>query len=435
MPDTIATARLGEALACLERRAEHAVADLGRMIAVDTSFPPGTGYAAFAALMEARLAPLGFAARRVVVPPELWGSAGGPGGAGGERVNLVAVRRTGKPICSLYFHVDTVPPGEGWNYPPFALTRVVDRLHGRGSADMKGTIAAAVLALEAADAAGLALAYDPELLLCTDEEGGLYPGIRYLAEQGMIGGHVLRCNGSVAPRIWAGCFGSFDLLIQIEGKGGHSGDGEGSRNAIELAVPLLARLAALKEVVEARRSALPPRPGKPPLHARLTIAAAHGGDKGSAVPARFEILLNRRYAPEEDFVAARGEIEAVITEAARKAGVAMTSALIGHLAPVSDPTGPHWPRWHHAFAAGFGWSAEAFRAWGASSSSDMGWVQRAGVGEILLGGLGRPDNNIHGADEFTTVEDLTALARSILLYLAADFLPELLPEEQNERHK
>ncbi len=429
MSDAIATARLGEALGRLARGAEGAVADLARMIAIDTSFPPGTGYVPFARLMEARLAPLGFAARRVTVPPEL------SGGVGGERVNLIAARRAGKPVCSLYFHVDTVPPGDGWSYPPFALTRAGGRLHGRGSADMKGTIAAAVLALEAAAAAGLALAYDPELLLCTDEEGGLYPGIRYLAEQGMIGGHLLSFNGSAAPRIWAGCFGSFDLLIRIEGKGGHSGDGEGSRNAIERAVPLLARLAALKEVVEGRRSALPPRPGKAPLTARLTIAAAHGGDKGSAVPARFEILLNRRYAPEEDFTAARGEIEAVIAAAAREAELAMRAELVGHLAPVSDPTGPHWPRWQHACAEGFGWRDEEFRAWGASSSSDMGWVQRTGVQEILLGGLGRPDNNVHAADEFTTMEDLTSLARSILLYLAADFSPDLMAEKQNGRQK
>jgi len=381
------------------------------VIAIDTSFPPAAGYAEFARLMEQRLTPLGFTSRRVTVPMALCG-------AGGERVNLIAARRTGKPVCSLYFHVDTVPPGDGWLVPPFALTRVGERLHGRGSADMKGSIAAAILAIEAADAANLPLAYDPEFLLCTDEEGGLYPGIRYLAEQRMIGGHLLSFNGSAAPRIWVGCFGSFDLLIRLEGKGGHSGDSEGSRNAIEHAVPLIARLMALKQVVEGRQSSLPPRPGKKPLTARLTIAAAHGGDKGSAIPARFDILLNRRYAPEEDFAAARDEIEAAVDEALRDSGLTKRIKLLGRLAPVSDPTG---------------WNPGAFRAWGASSSSDMGWVQQAGIQEIVLGGLGRPDNNVHAADEFTTISDLMALARGILLYLAADFASEILPEKQDGR--
>lgn len=422
----IATAPcLEDALNRIARRTEGAVADLARMVAVDTSFPPGAGYADFAELMERRLAALGFSTRRVVVPRALWGGADG---ADGTRVNLIAERRTGRPVCSLYFHVDTVPPGDGWTFPPLQLTRVDDRLYGRGAADMKGTMAAAILALETATGAALPHAYDPQLLFCTDEEGGLYPGIRYLAEQRLIAGHLLSFNGSAAPRIWAGCFGSFDLLVRVEGRAGHSGDGAGSVNAIERALPLLQGLAALKRDVETRRSALPPPPGRPALNARLTIAAAHGGEKGSSVPGLFEVVVNRRYAPEEDFSDARDEIEAVIAAAARDAGVPMRTNLLGHLAPVGDPTGPHWPRWQAALAQGFGWRAEGFRAWGASSSSDMGWVQRAGIREILLGGLGRPDRNIHAADEFTTIGDITALARSILLYLAADFAQEMNPD-------
>ena len=95
--------------------------------------------------------------------------------------------------------------------------------------------------------------------------------------------------------------------------------------------------------------------------------------------------------------------------------------MVGHLAPVSDPTGPHWPRWQAALARGFGFAPGDFRAWGSSTSSDMGFVQQAGIQEILLGGLTRPDNNTHAPDEFTTLEDLIALARSILLYLSRDF--------------
>lgn len=395
------------------------VADMERQIACDTAFPPGTGYVPFAALMEEALAPLGFTSRRVSVPEALWASPG----AAGERVNLVAVRRSGKPVCSLYFHVDTVPPGDGWSRDPFRCTREGDRLYGRGAADMKGTIAAVLAAIRAADACGVPLAYDPALLLCTDEEGGLYPGIRYLAEQREIEGHLLSFNGGAAPRIWAGCFGSFDLLVQAPGRAGHSGEPGSGVNAIETAVPLLDALMALKGRVQSRRSALLGRDGNK-LTALLTIAAAHGGQKGSSLPARFDLLLNRRYAPEERFEAARSEIEAVVREHAPGAAI----ALLGHLSPVSDPTGPHWPRWQEALSAGFGWPPESFRAWGASSSSDMGWVQAAGLREILLGGLSRPESNTHGADENTTISDLVALARSVLAYLSASFVPELIPE-------
>ena len=414
--------RIERALSLVGSDAAAIEQDLARLLAVDTSFPPGDGYGAFADLAEALVAPLGFSARRVSVPEALWSTAAG--GAAGERVNLIAERGSGLPPCSLYFHVDTVPAGAGWTMPPFALTRAHGRLYGRGAADMKGTIAATLAALRALNQTGSPLRFEPRLLFCTDEEGGLYPGIRYLAEQGLITGHLLSFNGGAAPRIWAGCFGSIDLLIRVHGRGAHSGDPVGGINAVEEAIPLLNALMALKARVEARTSPMPAPPHyqDKPLHARLTVAALHGGQKGSSLPALFEILVNRRYTPEEDFVQVRAELEATVRDAmAASRALGHETHMVGHLAPVSDPTGPHWPRWQAALARGFGFRREEFRAWGSSTSSDMGFVQQAGIQEILLGGLTRPDNNTHAPDEFTTQEDLIALARSILLYLSRDF--------------
>ena len=394
---------------------------LGRMIAVDTSFPPGEGYGAFADLMEAVFGPLGFAFQRVEVPEAFWRAEGGQ--ASGPRVNLIARRPTGRPICSLYYHVDTVPAGPGWTRPALAMTREGDRLYGRGMADMKGTIAATLAALAAADRAGVELAYDPVLLFCTDEEGGLYPGVRHLAEQGLIEGHVLCFNGGAAPRIWAGCFGSIDLAIRVRGRAAHSGEPGDGINAIEQALPILKALMALKPEIERRVSTLPSAPhlGGRPLHARLTIAAIQAGAKGSALPGECAILLNRRYTPDESYADVVAELEREVAEAARATrALSVEASVVGHLAPVRDPDGgPHWPRWIEALSAGFGWPRESFQRWGASSSSDMGFVQAAGHQDILLGGLVRPDSNAHAADEFTTVADVAALARSILVYLAA----------------
>jgi succinyl-diaminopimelate desuccinylase len=60
------------------------LAELSQLLAVDTSFPPGTGYEAFADLVEALTRPLGFRAERVGVPQNLWDP--GDGSAAGERV-------------------------------------------------------------------------------------------------------------------------------------------------------------------------------------------------------------------------------------------------------------------------------------------------------------------------------------------------------------
>jgi len=431
--DGVGTTATGRALPKELRSASDAIArdseaivdDLARLIATDTSFPPGNGYAALADMLEAMLKPFGYAFRRISVPKELWYA--GEGSGEGERINLIAEPRdSGAEPCSLYYHMDTVPAGAGWTRPPLALTREGDKLFGRGAADMKGAIAATLAALRAAKRGGMTLRFAPALLFCTDEEGGLYPGARYLAEQKLIRGHLLNFNGGAAPRIWAGCFGSIDFLVRVTGRGGHTGDPGNGVNALEESIPLLNALMALKAQVETRVSAMPSPPhfNGQPLRARLTIAAAHGGQKGSSLPARFEMLINRRYAPEEDFETVRAEIESAVATAMKSSrALGCEVELIGHLAPVRDPVGPHWPRWQAALSDGFGFPLRSFRAWGASSSSDMGWVQQAGIEEILLGGLIRPDSNAHAPDEFTTLPDVVALARSILFYLSADFTP------------
>lgn len=426
-----ASAALEAALAAIGEMAEGAIADLGRMIAVDTTFPPGRGYDAFADLMQELIAPLGFASERIVVPEELWHVPGGP--ASGQRTNLLATRRSGKPVCGLYFHVDTVPAAPGWISDPFRLIRDGETLTGLGATDMKGCIAAVLLALRAAERHGVELAYDPMLLFCTDEEGGLYPGIRYLAEQGRLEGHILNFNGSAEARIWAGCFGLFNLLITLRGRAVHAGEGNRTGpglNAIEAALPLLQALTDLKPRIVERVSALPPPPqALGPLRGQLSIVTAHGGTAGGQIPSLFEITLNRRYAPEESFEDALAEIQAVIdAAAAQMPGLGVETRLIGHLVPTDDPTGPHWPRWQRAVGQGFDYAPEQFRKWGAASCSDFGYVQRTGMREVLLGGLGRPNRNIHAPGEHTTVPDLVSLAHSVLAYLAADFAPDLIPE-------
>ncbi len=423
----MASDRLARVLARVEDGLDQAVADLARMIATDTRFPPGTGYPGFVALIEELLAPLGMRFRRVTVPEEKWFVPRGP--ARGARVNLIADWPEGPaPVCSLYFHMDTVCAATGWRRDPLRLTEEGGILYGLGAADMKGAIAAALHALRVAQAAGLRLAYRPQLLMVTDEEGGLYPGIRHLAEQGLIGGHLLNFNGSAEPRIWGGCFGSFNLQVTVEGRAAHSSAAGAAVNAIEAAMPMMQAVLDLRPAIGARVSAMAPPPGAAPLAGQIALAQAEGGTCGGQVPDRFRFLVSRRYPPEEEFAAARAEVETAI-RAACPEGVGLHFDLIGHLVPTADPEGPHYPRWQRAVQQGFGYPAEAFAKYGAASASDAGYVQQAGVAqEVILGGLIRPTSNGHGAEEHTTRADLAALTRTILSYLAADFAPDLNPD-------
>lgn len=406
---------------------EAMVQALAEMIACPTSMPPGEGYEDFARLMEASFADLGCTSERVIVPRELWD---GPG-LSGERVNLILRpdmpgADADLPEAMIYFHTDTAPVGDGWTVDPLTLTERDGKLLGRGTADMKGTIAAVRDALLRLADAEAPLAFRPVLAFCSDEEGGRYPGIRYLAENGPLPEVLLNLNGSAEPRIWAGCLGSLDFTLTVTGRATHSGEPDRGINAAEALLPALVALNALKPQVEARTTALPAPPWSDgPLKGRLNITAIHSGDKGSALPGQARTTVNRRYIAEEDAETVISEIRETVARAMDgTAALDWDLRVTGHLPPVSDPDGPATRRWTLARARAFGLPESDFLRYGSGTSSDFGWVQKAGLKHMLLGGLARPDRNVHAADEFTTVEDLRGLSDAIAYFLAADSAPD-----------
>ncbi|MEP0961728.1 MAG: M20/M25/M40 family metallo-hydrolase [Roseobacter sp.] len=411
---------------------------LRELVALDSSFPPGACYPEMATILETMTAQLGGTSARIDVPETLWNAQG----SHGRRTNLVVrpdLAPKGTPEITIYFHVDTAPIGDGWTRPALKMTREGNRIYARGAADMKGAIAAALAGLMALRDTGRQFKYQPVLAFCTDEEGGIYPGIRYLAEQDLISDTIINLNGSAAPRIWAGSFGSLDFTALFEGKAAHSGRPHLGVNAIEQVLPVLHALTSLKLDVEKRASAMPPPPGSTgPLHALLNITAIRSGDKGSALPGQCEVVINRRYAPEEDVANVRAEIRECIDVTAKETTlIGWQVSETGHLPPVENSQGVVTPRWTSAMAAGRDVPLEEFFAYGSSTSSDFGWIQQSDRGprEIMLGGLSRPDRNVHGADEFTTIEDLLGLARSVALFFDAHFDTEAEPKQPISSNK
>nr|WP_237182325.1 M20/M25/M40 family metallo-hydrolase [Roseomonas marmotae] len=328
---------------------------------------------------------------------------------------MVAARRTGRRVCTIYFRTDTFPAGDGWTRPPFALTRQSSRLYGRGTTGMKGAVAAVWAALRAADAVGLGLSYDPVLLFCADREDGLHPGLRHLVAEGAVEGHAMCLDGPAAPRIWAGSLGSIRLAITLSGT--EPDQQRPAVNPIEAMAPVVARLTELKEEIEARcsvgQSADEPFPA-------LSMSSIHGGKTGAIWPDTCDLVLDRSYGAQEEFGKVLAELQDAVREGfGESAYLKLQTRLVGHCPPVSSPDqGPNWPRWKQALSWGFGYPTTRLRRWTSQEGSPMGFVQQAGVSEILQGGLHHPNSAPHGPDEFTTIEDVESLARAVLAYLA-----------------
>jgi succinyl-diaminopimelate desuccinylase len=302
----------------VDTRDEQLLADYQAVIGVDTSVPPGRNYDTLVDILEPRFQRLGFQTERVVIPDELL--AGIPLPLEGPRVNLVATRASGagKEPVTIYAHMDVVPIEEGWTHPPFAATLEDGKIYGRGPADMKGAIVSLLNAVEAMDAAGIEPNYDLNVVLCTDEEIGGYPGVWHLAKHGYVKGHMLCLEGGQDPRIGLGSAGSVDVTITTIGQSGHSGANYKSINAVDAMLPIMNELWTLKQEVERRESAIPgsgePEAPSKQMTPMFNFALINAGVKSNIVPATCTLLINRRYIPEERIE----DIEAEIWDAVER---------------------------------------------------------------------------------------------------------------------
>ena len=222
-------------------------------------------------------------------------------------------------------HIDVVEPGDGWSVNPFAGAVRDGRLYGRGAADMKGGIAAAVVALESILEAGIEFAGALELSATADEESGGYGGVAYLAERGWFSAprvdHVIIPEPLDVDRICIGHRGVWWAEIETLGSTGHGSMPFLGDCAIRHMAVFLNRVERqLMPKLASRQTAMPvvPREARQPT---LNLGAIHGGPlEGHAglpsplVADRCRLVIDRRFPIEEDLADVKAEIVAILEQ-------------------------------------------------------------------------------------------------------------------------
>jgi succinyl-diaminopimelate desuccinylase len=170
--------------------------------------------------------------------------------------NFWAVLGDEGPLFVFAGHTDVVPAGpeSQWQFPPFSATVHEGRLYGRGAADMKGSLAAMITAVEALLGSGSAPKARIGFLITSDEEGIAINGTRKVMDELQARGtHIDYClvgepssSGSVGDSIKIGRRGSLSGRLSIKGIQGHVAYPELALNPIHKALPALGRLTAME---------------------------------------------------------------------------------------------------------------------------------------------------------------------------------------------
>jgi succinyl-diaminopimelate desuccinylase len=211
--------------------------------------------------------------------------------------NLWARRGTDAPLFVFAGHTDVVPTGplEKWTSPPFAPEIRDGKLYGRGAADMKSGVAAAVTAVEAFVAAHPDHPGSLAFLLTSDEEGDANDGtiavVEALKARGQrldycIIGEPTSVN-TLGDMIKNGRRGSLSGVLNVKGIQCHIAYPEKGRNPIHQAAPAIAELAATEW--DQGNEYFPPTTWQ--------ISNIHGGTGATnVVPGQLEIKFNFRFS-------------------------------------------------------------------------------------------------------------------------------------------
>jgi succinyl-diaminopimelate desuccinylase len=290
------------------------------LIRIPTLNPPGRCYREICEFLAARLERSGFAV-------ELLRAHGTPGDSDAHpRWNMVAQRQGRRPGDCLHFnsHHDVVEVGHGWTRDPFGGQVEGDRIYGRGACDMKGGLAASIIAAEAFLSLAPDFAGSLEISATADEESGGFGGVAWLAEQGHYAhvDHVIIPEPLHKDRICLGHRGVWWAEVETHGRIAHGSMPFLGDSAIRHMGAVLAEIEErLYPLLATKRTEMPVVP-EGARQSTLNINSIHGGEPepepgydglpAPCVADRCRIILDRRFLIEENIAEVKAEITAVM---------------------------------------------------------------------------------------------------------------------------
>jgi succinyl-diaminopimelate desuccinylase len=407
-------------LEIIEARREELIELAQALIRFPTINPPGEAYQPCAEFIGRRLGARGFAVNYVR-------AAGTPGDSERyPRINVIA-RREGRgagPCVHFNSHIDVVQSGAGWSMDPFAAVIRDGKIYGRGACDMKGGLAASLIAVEVLIDSGAELPGALEISATVDEESGGYGGVHYLAQRGWFSpprvDHVIIPEPLNVDRVCIGHRGVWWAEIETHGRMAHGSMPFLGDCAVRHMNAFIDRLERdLYPKLAARRTDMPVVPSGA-RHSTLNINSIHGGQAETSgfpapcVPDSCRMVIDRRLLIEENMHGVKAEVRALLEQlVAERAGFAYELRDIFEVQPtMADRNGPVARSTAAAIQRVMGREAEFVCSPG---TYDQKHIDRIGkLRDCIAYGPGILDL-AHQPDEYVLIEDMVNSAKVMAL--------------------
>jgi succinyl-diaminopimelate desuccinylase len=306
--------------ATIDERVDDLVALTADLIRFPTVNPPGDAYRPCAEYIGARLKKRSFGIEYIR-------AEGSPGDTDRyPRMNVVARfdGRTRGPTVHFNSHIDVVEAGEGWTIDPFAGVVKGGRVYGRGACDMKGGLAASIIAAETFMDVYPDFPGAIEISGTADEESGGFGGVAYLAGKGYFSkpkvDHVIIPEPLNKDRICLGHRGVWWAEIETKGEIAHgSMPFLGDCAVRHMGAVLEAFEKDLFPALAAKQTRMPVVP-EGARRSTMNINSIHGGQTDDFrpglpspnVPDWCRLTIDRRFLLEEKIGDVKNEVTAIL---------------------------------------------------------------------------------------------------------------------------
>jgi len=351
----------------------------------------------------------------------------------------------------LATHYDIVPAGGGWKHPPFKLTVKGRRAYGRGAADDKGGILAALSALETLRESGSSKV-NLRLLVTCDEEIGGEDGLGFLMKKKISGGFLVKGDAAIlvdaGPRVYRGSSGRVGGRITARGSllklisllsevAGYSKEREkvlsklvsastGRRIRGRFSLTMLDLKAGAVEHAKAGvKSNIIPGECRIKLKGKREIVVlgkqGHAGYPHLAKNAieksipllrkaaeisdgkgKCEFVFDLRTVPEESLSSAIAGFQEYLKQVDSKAEFRIEEKSEGYVLSETHP-----------FVSMLKSAAGERRAYGTLGGTDARFFSRRGIPSLCFGPIA-DESNVHGKDEFVKMRDLEFVSSALV---------------------